>query len=237
MLQVSNQPVGRRDVDAARQPVQELALVGVGGRAALQERARPVGGGQQRVEPAGSGPAVVVGERDQRCVGRAPAEVALRGRAGDARQPQKAHGQPLGRAGEGPAGVGVADHDHLEAPGIELAGERLEREGEPRLPGAGGDHHRYLGRRRAHSAANLLLGIPPVRTTIAVVVATHDRPARLARLLRALAEQERPADEVVVVADGSPASTDAVLAAERARGALPLRTIARPVSVRSGDRA
>ncbi len=67
-------------------------------------------------------------------------------------------------------------------------------------------------------------------TTIAVVVATHDRPARLAQLLRALAEQERPADEVVVVADGSPASTEAVLAAERARGTLPLRTISRPVS-------
>ena len=67
-------------------------------------------------------------------------------------------------------------------------------------------------------------------TTIAVVVPTHDRPARLAQLLRALAEQERPADEVVVVADGSPPSTEAVLAAERARGGLPLRTIARPVS-------
>jgi GT2 family glycosyltransferase len=68
-----------------------------------------------------------------------------------------------------------------------------------------------------------------VRTTIAVVVGTHDRPARLAQLLRALAEQERAADEVVVVADGSPDSTEAVLAAERARGELPLRTIARPV--------
>ena len=68
-----------------------------------------------------------------------------------------------------------------------------------------------------------------MRTTIAVVVGTHDRPARLAQLLRALAEQERPADEVVVVADGSPASTEAVLAAERARGTLPLRTIERPV--------
>ena len=52
-----------------------------------------------------------------------------------------------------------------------------------------------------------------MRTTIAVVVGTHDRPARLAQLLRALAEQERPADEVVVVADCSPASTEAVLAA------------------------
>ena len=68
-----------------------------------------------------------------------------------------------------------------------------------------------------------------MRTTIAVVVATHDRPARLAQLLRALAEQERPADEVVVVADGSPASTAAVLAAERARGTLPLRMIERRV--------
>ena len=67
-----------------------------------------------------------------------------------------------------------------------------------------------------------------MRTTIAVVVATHDRPARLAQMLRALAEQERPPDEVVVVADGSPPSTAAVLDAELERGELPLRAIERP---------
>jgi GT2 family glycosyltransferase len=63
--------------------------------------------------------------------------------------------------------------------------------------------------------------------TIAVVVATHNRPRRLAAMLAALRAQERPADEVVVVDDGSTAETAAVLGAELERAELPLRVIRR----------
>lgn len=66
--------------------------------------------------------------------------------------------------------------------------------------------------------------------TVAVVVATHDRPARLAALLAALREQRRPADEVIVVDDGSGAETARVLARDHAAGALPLRVIRREVA-------
>ena len=66
-------------------------------------------------------------------------------------------------------------------------------------------------------------------TTIAVVVATHERPRRLAELLSALRDQDRPADEIVVVDDGSGPQTGEILAAEQARGELPLRTIRRPL--------
>ena len=40
MLQVSNQPPGTGHVDAAREPVEQVALVGVRGRAALEEDVR-----------------------------------------------------------------------------------------------------------------------------------------------------------------------------------------------------
>jgi len=66
-----------------------------------------------------------------------------------------------------------------------------------------------------------------VTTTIAVVVATHERPRRLAQLLTALRGQSRAPEEVVVVDDGSDPETGAVIAAERERGELPLRTIRR----------
>ena len=64
-------------------------------------------------------------------------------------------------------------------------------------------------------------------TTIAVVVATHERPRRLAQLLASLRGQSRPAEEVVVVDDGSGPETAEVLAAEQAREELPLRVIRR----------
>src|SRR3982074_1756325 len=59
---------------------------------------------------------------------------------------------------------------------------------------------------------------------VSVVVASHDRPARLAALLEALRAQElgRDAFEVVVVDDGSAPGTAAVLDAERNRGELDL---------------
>ncbi len=63
--------------------------------------------------------------------------------------------------------------------------------------------------------------------SIAVVVATHDRPRRLALMLSALRAQARPADEVIVVDDGSGPETAAVLAEEVAYGGLPLQVIRR----------
>jgi GT2 family glycosyltransferase len=63
--------------------------------------------------------------------------------------------------------------------------------------------------------------------TVAVVVATHDRPQRLAEMLAAMRAQSRPADEIVVVDDGSGAQTRTLLAAELERGDLPLRVIDR----------
>lgn len=68
------------------------------------------------------------------------------------------------------------------------------------------------------------MGLGP---TVSVVVATHNRPERLAILLTALRDQDLPADEfeLVVVDDGSPPGTDAVLDAELARGELVLRVV------------
>jgi GT2 family glycosyltransferase len=58
------------------------------------------------------------------------------------------------------------------------------------------------------------------------VVATHNRSDHLDRLLRALAEQDRPPDEVVVVDDGSTDATPALLA-RYGNGNLPLSVIRR----------
>jgi GT2 family glycosyltransferase len=68
------------------------------------------------------------------------------------------------------------------------------------------------------------MGLGPA---VSVVVATHNRPERLARLLTALRGQDLPADrfELVVVDDGSPPATGAVLEAELARGELSLRVV------------
>jgi len=65
--------------------------------------------------------------------------------------------------------------------------------------------------------------------TVAVVVATRDRPRLLDRCLEALAAQQRPPDEVIVVDDGSRGGqTAAVL--QRHAAALPLRVLRREVS-------
>jgi GT2 family glycosyltransferase len=66
-----------------------------------------------------------------------------------------------------------------------------------------------------------------VSATISVVVSTHQRPQRLAALLRGLRAQTlaREEFEVVVVDNGSDPATGAVLQAERAAGAITLRTL------------
>lgn len=65
------------------------------------------------------------------------------------------------------------------------------------------------------------------RLEIAVVVATHNRPARLEKLLRALEEQTLDASryEVVIVDDSSTDLTPDVLRAAVGRGDLPLRVL------------
>lgn len=70
-------------------------------------------------------------------------------------------------------------------------------------------------------------GSPP---QVSVVVATHNRAARLARLLSSLREQRLPAGsfEVIVVDDASTDETRFVLDEERRRGDLDIHTIHRP---------
>lgn len=71
-------------------------------------------------------------------------------------------------------------------------------------------------------------GSDPGGPLVSVVVSTYNRPGRLARLLDALRSQTLGAErfEVIVVDNGSTGpETGEVLEAERARGALALRTI------------
>lgn len=63
-----------------------------------------------------------------------------------------------------------------------------------------------------------------VSTKLSVVVATHNRAGHLAQLLEGLAAQVRPADEVVIVDDGSQDETAALLERE---ARLPLEVIRR----------
>ena len=67
---------------------------------------------------------------------------------------------------------------------------------------------------------------------MSVVVPTHDRPARLTRLLQGLREQtlEPARFEVIVVADGASTQTHDLLSAEQARGGLELCVLAREVA-------
>jgi glycosyltransferase involved in cell wall biosynthesis len=62
---------------------------------------------------------------------------------------------------------------------------------------------------------------------LSVVVATHNRAADLVKLLDALADQERPPDEVVVVDDGSVDGTGDLLERRQGGGGLPLQVIRR----------
>ncbi len=65
---------------------------------------------------------------------------------------------------------------------------------------------------------------------LSVVIATHNRASDLERALEALAAQERPADEVIVVDDGSTDETAAVLDRWASDDRLPLRVIRRKVA-------
>jgi glycosyltransferase involved in cell wall biosynthesis len=64
-------------------------------------------------------------------------------------------------------------------------------------------------------------------SSLSVVVATHNRAPELDRALQGLAAQERPADEVIVVDDGSSDGTAALLERWAGDGRLPLRVIRR----------
>lgn len=71
---------------------------------------------------------------------------------------------------------------------------------------------------------------------LSVVVSTFERPGRLAELLGALRAQTLPRDrwELIVVDNGSGPATGAVLAAERERGELPLRTLRNELTLGPG---
>ena len=162
-------PGGLRHLLRPREPGQQVELVGVGLGSPLEEPALPRRRPDHRLEPARLRAAVVVGERDQRRLGRPPAEVSLRGRAGDAGEGELAQPQARRGAGERRFGVAVADHDHLEAlAGDRLHRERLECEGEPRLPSPGRDDDgdlgvepRRPGRRRRHSTSARGVSVAP----------------------------------------------------------------------------
>src|SRR4051812_24866799 len=79
---------------------------------------------------------------------------------------------------------------------------------------------RREGQAKAHTTK-------PAATTLSVVVATHTGAGDLERMLAGLATQDRPADEVIVVDDGSTDDTAAVLDHHEATSALPLRVIRR----------
>jgi GT2 family glycosyltransferase len=70
--------------------------------------------------------------------------------------------------------------------------------------------------------------LPMTAATIAVVVATRNRPTLLARCLRALAEQRRRADQIVVVDDASTPPAEATVAAFA--DDLPVICIRRPTA-------
>jgi glycosyltransferase involved in cell wall biosynthesis len=63
--------------------------------------------------------------------------------------------------------------------------------------------------------------------SVSVVIPTHNRPERLARVLESLRRQELPADqfEVIVVADGAGPDTQALLASQRDLSEVPIRVL------------
>jgi glycosyltransferase involved in cell wall biosynthesis len=63
---------------------------------------------------------------------------------------------------------------------------------------------------------------------LSVIAITHDRPDALALLLKALARQSRPADEVIVSEDGEDAATRACVAGASAGFPSPLRHLTQP---------
>ena len=79
-------------------------------------------------------------------------------------------------------------------------------------------------------------GVGHTEPTCSVVIATRDRPARLAACLESLAAQDYPRErfEVIVVEDGGQSGTPRVGA--RYRGRLQLRTLERPFAGRSAAR-
>jgi glycosyltransferase involved in cell wall biosynthesis len=84
-----------------------------------------------------------------------------------------------------------------------------------------------MARAREYRSPRIALVAPPL---VSVVVSTHNRPERLARLLDSLRAQALATDsfEVVVVDDGSGPATQAALAEQSARPGLRLRTLRSP---------
>ena len=100
-------------------------------------------------------------------------------------------------------------------------------------PPAARNGHAGASRRDAGAASPVVA--PPARPAVAVVVASHGRPARLAALLDALGEQslERARWEAVVVHDGSGPETTAVLG----RHPLVVAGVVRAIALAPGQRS
>jgi hypothetical protein len=143
----------RVDGDRARVRAGErAALLGVGRRGALDDRAGVLARGrEQRVEPRRLRAAVVVGEGDQRRPRRPPSEVALARRAAlpgrDAQLPRQHRMRQL---------VLVVVHDdHLEALARKrLRGERVEQPREADAPRVRGHDDADLGHARSPRACS-----------------------------------------------------------------------------------
>ena len=189
--------------ERARDPVEEMELGGIGQDRALEDLVVVAPGREQRLEPAGRGTAVVVGEGDEIGPGLAPAEVPARSRP--ARRDLE-DADVVGARVAVQLGVrGIADHDHLEVrSGDRLRGECLERERKPGRPAPSRNHDGDAWRVRHRPDRT----IPPMSGSgpeISVVVATRDREARLARLRAAIETQTLAPDryELIVVEDRS----------------------------------
>ena len=190
---VGNQPSAPSTVRLRASPVSRWHLVGIGADPSLDDQGARSGRrrGEQTRQPTAGRPAVIVGERDQLAAGLAPPAFRFAEAGGTPRQRQDPAVKSIGNLGALRLIVAVANHDHLESAGIErLLGQRIEREGEPRLPAAGRDHDAdrdlLLAPHRRRSASRTQEAIWALWTTCGTA-----QPSRASSLKRPLARRDR----------------------------------------------